>query len=117
MKYLDVRIRVPTSKLGQLVDLLPDWAPMVGYDKLEEVEKPRRFSRSHVVNGKFNPAKGSTAAAVLEMMKDKPMRGVEVIQALEGKFADRAVSSAFYMLRNRGLIKKQKDGNYVITKR
>jgi hypothetical protein len=40
MEYMDVRIRIPVSKLGSFVLSLPDWAQMVGYDKLISDPKP-----------------------------------------------------------------------------
>ena len=114
MRYIDVRVRLPITKMGQLIEALPPWASMIGYDKLEPTSerrqtKPRQNGSTR--GGVYKPGKGTAAEAVLKALT-RPMKMGEMITKLEGVQKDKAVQSAFYMLANKGLIKKDKDGSY-----
>ncbi len=110
MNYIDVRVRVPTTKLGQLVQSLPHWAKLIGLDKLEEPREVRHKSS----NGEYKPRPGSVVEKVLKRIAKTPMRPVEIKAALKAE--PRAVHSAITNLMNHGKIVKQKDGAYVSKK-
>jgi hypothetical protein len=111
IRYIDVRIRVPIAKLGQLVDELPDWATLVGLDKLKPVAAAATAA-THDVDNDYTPAAGSLPEKILKLTANfGSVRLVDVIKALS-KHNRRSVSSAFYQLRNKGLISKQADGGY-----
>jgi hypothetical protein len=111
MRYIDVRIRMPINKLGGFLETLPTWASMIGYDRLEQTsERPgRQNGKTH--GGVYKPGKGTAAEGVLRVLT-RPLVMSEIISRLDGKQKDKAVTSAIYMLANKGLIKKNKDGTY-----
>jgi hypothetical protein len=109
MQYIDVRIRVPITKLGQFIQVLPSWAPMIGYDKLEE--QPIRKYAPRVSNGEYKPARGSTVAVVLRRLTQGPMLPRELMAALKSH-KKQAINSAIGGLVKRGLVIRQKDGTY-----
>ena len=111
MRYLDVRIRMPITKLGWFLESLPAWASMIGYDKLAEVDAPTRSYKKRQSNGSYKPAKGSAPEAVLRVLV-RPMKRFEIINRLEGRQKEKAVSSAIKVLSDRGLIVKDKEGSY-----
>jgi DNA-binding transcriptional ArsR family regulator len=99
--------------MGQFIEELPDYAHMIGYDKLaEEVKLGRPKGKA---NGKYKPAKGSAPEAILKLLGKKPLLPIETIRALARRFKERAVSTAIYGLKNKGLVSKQKDGRYAVT--
>jgi hypothetical protein len=110
MKYIDVRLRIPINKMGVLVDALPEWANMVGYDKLEPVERRAYAKRQNgkTQKGVYKPGKGTAAEAVLKAL-NKPMRRFEIINKLNGKQKEKAVSSAIHSLANKGLLVREGD--------
>ncbi len=110
MNYIDVRVRVPTTKLGQLVQGLPHWAKLIGLDKMEG---PREV-RHQASNGEYKPEPGSVVEKVLKRITKTPMRPSHIMGALKAE--PQAVASAIAALRNRGMIVKQKDGAYVSKK-
>ena len=114
MKFIDVRLRIPISKMGLLIEALPTWAAMVGYDKLEPVEgKQVRRAKPHGPNGgEYKPLSGSAPEAVLRLLKrGTPYRRFEIIAKLH-KFKETATSSAIHELAKKGVIEKQEDGSY-----
>jgi hypothetical protein len=117
MRYLDVRVRLPVNKLGPFVDELPVWAQMVGYDKLDEEETPKKGKggRPPVPNGSYVPGKGTSAEAVLKYLTKGPVKRSVVMKALGNKFHEKALSSAIQGLTGRGKIIKQQDGTYALT--
>ena len=114
MKYIDVRLRIPLTKMGILIESLPDWAAMVGYDKLEATEAPKRRTKPHGPNGgEYRPSDGSAAQAVMRLLnRGSSFRRFEIIEKLHGTQKEKAVSSAIHGLANKGLIKKHADGAY-----
>jgi hypothetical protein len=117
MRYLDVRVRLPVNKLGPFIDELPIWAQMVGYDKLDEEETPKKGKggRSPVPNGSYVPGKGTSAEAILKYLNKRPATRSVIMKTLMNKFHEKAISSAIKGLNDRGKISKQPDGTYVIT--
>jgi hypothetical protein len=118
MRYLDVRVRLPVNKLGPFVDELPVWAQMVGYDKLEEEDTPKKKNkggRPPVPNGSYVPGKGTSAEAILKYLNKGPARRSVIMKALKNKFHEKALSSAIKGLNDRGKIIKQQDGTYVVA--
>jgi hypothetical protein len=114
MKYIDIRIRLPITRLGPFVDELPDYAQMVGYDKLAEVspKKVRRNSREPSL-----PGKDTIGAKILTLLEKEPLPRREIMKTLTArKVAPRGISSAFHGLVTKSIITKQQDGSYVITK-
>ena len=112
MKYIDVRIRVSTSKVGLLIDMLPDWAQMVGYDKLKEVienEPPPK------PNGAYVPREGTAANAILTLLQKEPTTRVSIWRTLEKKFKPSALNSGLNTLRDKRIIGKVKDGRYAVS--
>ena len=119
MKYIDVRLRIPLTKMGLLVDALPEWAAMVGYDKLEAVErevrregKPRGPRTARGPNGEYKPSRGSARQDVMRVLGRGNYHRHEIISKLHGKQKVKAVSSAIHALTYKGLIRKQSDGSY-----
>lgn len=112
MRYLDVRIRMPITKLGWFLESLPAWASMIGYDKLAEVDAPTRSYKKRQ-NGaeSYKPQKGSAPEAVLRVLV-RPMKRFEIINRLHSSQKEKAVSSAIKVLSDRGLIVKDKEGSY-----
>jgi hypothetical protein len=51
MKLIDVRIRIPKVRMGDLLDgILPPWAQFVGFDRLREIESaPNGKARSGTI--------------------------------------------------------------------
>lgn len=116
MEYIDIRVRMPVAKLGSFVQLLPEWAQMIGYDKLKRdytEGKPRE------PNGEYVPRVGSVVETMLKYVADKgPVQRIEIFKTLGKKHDERALSSAFSVLRDRrGLIQKQTDGSYAVKTR
>ena len=105
MEYMDVRIRMPVHKLGSFVLLLPDWAQMIGYDKLKSspsLQSEDKPQKSRKPNGNYVPKQGSTVEAVLKYITDKsPTQRNELLQALGKEHAVQALSSAISQLRDR----------------
>jgi len=113
MRYIDVRVRIPIAKMGLLIEQLPAWAAMVGYDKLEAAEEPKRRSKPHGPNGgEYKPLSGSAPEAVLRLLARGKYRRFQVIEKLDGKFKEKAVSSAIHELARKGVISKNADGAY-----
>jgi len=109
MKYIDVRIRIPIAKMGMLVEELPEWAAMVGYDKLQQAESSPA-SRKYARNGSYKPT--GAREAVLRVLANRPLRRFEIIERLKGKQKEKAVSSAIHALAFKKIIKKHADGSY-----
>jgi ribosomal protein S20 len=113
MKYIDIRIRIPTNKMGLLVEeVLPEWAVMVGYDRLQDVSQSKRRSNGKAHEGEYKPGKGTAAEAILRTLAKQPMKRFEIINKLEGQQKEKAVSSAIHNLAHKGVIVKNKEGNY-----
>jgi hypothetical protein len=113
MKFIDVRLRVPITKLGQLIETLPDWAPMVGYDKLEPAEGKQ--ARTRAPNGDYQPGKDTVGARILKFMTSsgRRLRHSEIRAEAERRgMKDKAANSAIYMLVEKKLLKKFADGTY-----
>jgi hypothetical protein len=109
MRYIDIRVRLPVVKLGLLLEQLPDWAQMIGYDKLEPAEPER-----HKSNGKM-PGKGTAGEKVLAFMRasGRRYRHSEVLaEGVKRKLHPKSVNSSLYSLVRRGLVKKHADGTY-----
>jgi hypothetical protein len=110
MQYIDVRLRIPITKLGQLVQDLPDWAKMIGYDKLGEPKQ----AHHRQPNGEYKPASGSTIEAVFKRIARGPITRQQTISALKQAHNPQAISSAISVLAKRSIITQQKDGYYVV---
>jgi hypothetical protein len=114
--YMDVRVRVPTTKVGQFINSLPNWAQVAGIDKLADTvppaKKAQRVGRPRRVNGAYVPQPGTTIESVLKEISEKPMRAFEVMAVLK-KHNKQAVSSALGSLVRRGAALHQEDGTYV----
>jgi hypothetical protein len=113
MKFIDVRLRIPLTKLGMLIEGLPDWAPMVGYDKLEPAEGKQ--VRTRAPNGEYQPGKETVGARVLKMMQKsgRRLRHSEICAEAERKgMHKKAVNSAVYMLTEKKLLRHYEDGTY-----
>jgi hypothetical protein len=116
MKYIDVKVRIPVRKMGFFVEDLPEYAQMIGYDKLVEAgAASKKTGRKPIPNGEYTPGKGSAAEAILKVMAKQHMSQIEAINTLKRRFKPRAVGSGFYGLVRRGLLTKQKDGSYAVT--
>ena len=113
MKYIDVRIRIPVNKMGPLIeDVLPEWATMVGYDRLTiQPEKRKYRTNGRADAGGYKPGKGTAAESVMRVL-NQPMRPMEIIKKLIGKQKHKAVNSAVHNLAHKGLITKNEDGTY-----
>jgi hypothetical protein len=110
MRYIDVRLRIPVRRMGHLIeDILPDWAVMVGYDRLEQ-PKQRRNGKVH--ESGYKPGKGTAAEAILRVLKAQPLRRFEIIGRLAKTQKEKAVSSAVHGLTAKGIIVKNEDGTY-----
>jgi hypothetical protein len=112
VRYIDVRLRIPVTKMGLLIETLPEWATMVGYDKLAPVEARPTRKHGSTRNGAYKPGKGTAAEAVLRVTTTKPMQRFEIIAKLAGKQKEKAVSSAIHNLANKGLLVKKEGGAY-----
>ena len=113
MRYVDVRIRVPENKAGTLMYLLPSWAVLVGMDTLESpIATLERAHTAYSGDNSYRPKEGSAGEAVLSVLEKGPVRPIDIIAALEKQFKQKAVHTGIYQLRNKGLIKKLKDGTY-----
>jgi hypothetical protein len=113
VKYIDVRLRIPLAKLGQLIEALPDWAPMIGYDKLEPVEG--KTVRTRAANGEYKPGKDTAVDRILKFMtkSGRRLRHSEICaEAVRRGMKDRAANSAVYALTARKLLRKYEDGTY-----
>jgi hypothetical protein len=90
---------------------------MVGYDKLEEEDTPKKGKggRPKVPNGSYVPGKGTSAEAVLKYLNKKPAPRSVIMKTLGNKFHAKALSSAMQGLKDRGKISKQPDGTYALT--
>jgi hypothetical protein len=117
MRYLDVRVRLPVNKLGPFVDELPYWAQVLGFDKLEEEDAPKKGKggRPAVPNGSYVPEKGTSAEAILKYLSKGPAARSVIMKTLGKKFHEKALGSAVQGLKNRGKISKQPDGTYALT--
>lgn len=116
MEYIDIRVRMPVVKLGSFIQLLPEWAQMVGYDKLKSDHSLQAGGKHKPPkpNGNYVPREGSTVEAILKYVVDKgPVQRGEIFNTLK-KHNKRALYSAFHALRNRGIIQEQTDGSYVV---
>ena len=111
MNYIDVRLRIPVQKMGMLVELLPDWAQMVGYDKLAKV----KIEQKSKPNGAYTPRKGTAAEAIIKLITKEPITRVDIFRALEKNFKPAAISSGFTGLRDKGIVRQQTDGRYAVT--
>jgi hypothetical protein len=110
MRYIDVRVRIPVTKMGTFIeDTLPAWATMVGYDRLEGQPERKRKTRA---NGEYTPGKGTAAEAILKALRKEPLRRFELIDKLSRTQKDKAVSSALHGLALKGIIVKNKAGSY-----
>lgn len=107
MKYIDVRVRIPVKRMGSFVEeVLPDWATMVGYDRLEGQ------SNSKIDDDGYKPGKGTAAESVLRLLKHAPLRRFEIINRLSLTKKEKAVSSAIQGLITKGILTKNEDGAY-----
>ena len=112
MKYIDVRVRIPVNKMGLLVEeVLPEWATMIGYDRLAAQPERRKRTNGKGHGGDYKPGKGTAAEAVLRVAKS-PLRRFEIIARLANSQKEKAVSSAIHNLANKGLLTKNEDGTY-----
>jgi hypothetical protein len=120
MKYLDVRVRVPSHRVGDFILELPDWAQLVGVDKLkavpllqEDAEQlpPVATSNPPITfkNG-YRPQPGGIPDLVLRKMSDQPLFPVDIANGL-GRH--KAVYSAIGYLLRRKLITRLGNGAYV----
>jgi hypothetical protein len=108
MKYIDVRLRIPINKMGVLVESLPEWAAMIGYDKLAESEpKPVRKYRK---NGEYKPT--GARLAVMRIVGGKKLRPMDIIAKLSKQHHPKAISTAIHGLKGKGLLMKHEDGTY-----
>lgn len=112
MKFIDVRVRLPISKMGKFMETLPPWSSIVGYDMLRPVEpKLKRTNGRDYAEG-YRPGKGTAAEAVLKVLTKGPMHRYELINRLAKVQKEKAVGSAIQTLANKGIITKNKDGTY-----
>jgi hypothetical protein len=65
MRYIDVRVRMPITKLGGFLENLPSWASMVGYDRLEtsEPRPSKKRQNGKTQEGVYKPGKGTASEA------------------------------------------------------
>jgi hypothetical protein len=118
-RLIDVRVRLPKTKLGDFLESLPTWsAQMIGYDLLAAAEGPA------AANGKakpkpranYKPITHSAADVCLRLLTKQPMNLSEMWAAYKGdKFNGAALQSGFYALRNHGLIRKNADDKYEVV--
>jgi hypothetical protein len=114
MQYIDARIRMPVNKLGQFVSELQPWAQLIGVDKLEDNGAPS-YKRTKLGSGEYIPGEGTTGEQVLKLLTKKAMTLAAVKKEIT-EHNPKSIVSAFYALRNRGIIQKQKDGTYARKK-
>jgi hypothetical protein len=90
---------------------------MVGYDKLDEEDTPKKskVGRPAVPNGSYVPGKGTSAEAILKYLNKGPATRSVIMKTLMNKFHEKAISSAIKGLTDRNKIIKQTDGTYVVT--
>ena len=114
MKYIDVRVRMPVTKLGFFVDDLPTYARMIGYDRLAETAP--KVHKKRLNSGDYQPQKGTAGDAVLKLLAKGPLLRSEVYDTLGKRRNPKSINSGFYKLVNKGLIVKQRDGRYATAK-
>jgi len=123
MRLIDVKVRMPDSKLGIfLTEVLPTypWARMIGYDLLRDADeanghdKPKKWRAKP--NPNYRPKRNTAGDVVLKLLAKKPMKPAEVFEAYKGdKFNQAALNSGIYGLRDRELIKLRDDGKYEVA--
>lgn len=120
-RHIDVRVRIPVRSLGIFVDeILPDWAEVLGFDKLAamEGERPNGHARPGPKKPGGPPAKGTAAAKLHEYIKRSPgkMRADIFKVMLARGLKEQALSSALYHMRDRGLIEQNSEGGWLLSK-
>lgn len=119
-RHIEVRIRVPVGKLGELVDeVLPYWAETVGFDRMPDIDEDDEAPKKKKVKAKPNgkgtgtgnpPVAGSVGDAVLKRIRSAPGKTRGEIFSTLAKHKESALSSSLYDLARRGFIKKNGNG-------
>jgi len=108
-----VTVTVPASKLGGLLSTLPPKLnPQIARLEQREPGVPRgKWKKTRDANGQYQPAPGTTGAALFKLLKKTPLRPAEMKAKLP-KHAPAAVSSALGRLLHFKVAKRNADGSY-----